>query len=207
MWEWSHVVSNSSIKFCQFTYADSFYHLSWSAMWECEGGPGKWYQVYYLQPRLPGTHLAGASFARQTPPRSRSIPRWSRPSSTSLQPWRWMQLSDVPTWRKPIDHGPGYPLQVSWTLSLVPHKFHPNFSSSRWRLTIPEHQGVTLDLCNSLWMSEYTSYQFYFINIYEVIDYAVLHLLALSVHVAVEVWVPQGSLGGVVRAVRRGSLW
>ena len=56
-------------------------------------------------------------------------------------------------------------------------------------------------------MSEYTSYQFYFINIYEVIDYAILHLLALSVHVAVEVWVPQGSLGGVVRAVHRGSLW
>ena len=55
-------------------------------------------------------------------------------------------------------------------------------------------------------MSEYTSYQFYFINIFEVIDYAILHLLALSVHVAVEVWVPQGSLDDVVRAARRGSL-
>ena len=55
-------------------------------------------------------------------------------------------------------------------------------------------------------MSEYTSYQFLFICIYEAIDYALLHLLVLSVHAVGEVWVPQGCLGDVVRAVHRGSL-
>ena len=138
----------------------SSYDCSMVAMWECEGGSGKWYQGYYLQPRLPGTHLAGVSSARQTPPRSSSIPRWSRPSSTSHWLWRQIWLNDVPLEGNLFDHGPGIPLQVSWTYLWL-HKFHPNFSSSRWKLTIPKHQGVTLDLCNSLWVSEYTSYQFY----------------------------------------------
>ena len=147
---WGTHRTKYSLKFNQSSIADTIHRsfvlkvsLSFChdvAMWELGVGSGKCFQSSTLQSQLPSTHLAGGSFARFTPLRSSSRSWKSGSSSTSLWLWRQMWLNDVPLEGNLCDHGPGYPLQVSWIWLLL-YMNHPN-SILRWMHTVQKHQRV-----------------------------------------------------------------